>query len=60
MALHAFFFFVGQGIGPVVFGYGLTAFGIRLPLFLSALAIGLLGFTVARALHAASRTVPAA
>jgi len=59
MALHAFFFFVGQGIGPVVFGYGLTAFGIRLPLFLSALAIGLLGVITASALRSAARRQPA-
>jgi predicted MFS family arabinose efflux permease len=59
MALHAFFFFVGQALGPVVFGYGLTAFGTRLPLFMAAVTIGVLGLVASRALQAAARSAPA-
>jgi predicted MFS family arabinose efflux permease len=58
MALHAFFFFVGQAIGPVVFGYGLSALGNHVPVFLAAGVIALVGITAAGALKAAGRRRP--
>lgn len=47
ISLHAFAYFVGQAIGPVVFGYGLTSIGVPATLVLGALCIVALGFTAA-------------
>ncbi len=47
ISLHAFSYFVGQAIGPVVFGYGLTSIGVPATLVLGALCIAALGFTAA-------------
>jgi predicted MFS family arabinose efflux permease len=51
MALHSFFFFTGQAIGPVLYGFGLIHFGAVMTLALAGtmmLVVGLL----------ASRLVP--
>jgi len=39
MALHSFFFFMGQAIGPVVYGISLTTIGIRPMLCFGALVL---------------------
>jgi predicted MFS family arabinose efflux permease len=48
MALHSFFFFVGQSLGPIFYGFGIFNAG-KVPTMLAAAAIMLaLGFTCAR------------
>ena len=51
VALHAFFFFLGHAVGPVLFGIGLRTVGAAPSIFLSALAMGLLGFWIAAAFN---------
>ena len=43
VSLHAFFFFLGQAAGPIVYGFGLSHAGKQPTLFVSALAVFLLG-----------------
>ena len=51
MSLHAFFFFLGQAVGPIVYGYELDHFGKVATLLLSAVAILALGIIAAHLLH---------
>lgn len=51
LSLHAFCFFMGQAVGPIVYGFGLSHFGKMPTLILSATAILVLGIVVARLLH---------
>jgi predicted MFS family arabinose efflux permease len=51
LSLHAFFFFVGQAIGPIVYGFALSHFGKFATLCMSASAILILGVVAARLLH---------
>ncbi len=51
MSLHAFFFFLGQAVGPIVYGYELDHFGKLTTLLLSAVAILVLGIMAAQLLH---------
>ena len=56
MALHSFFFFLGQSIGPIFFGFGIFNIG-KIPTVLTAAAIMVaLGLTCARWLR---QTTPA-
>jgi len=52
MALHAFSFFAGVAIGPVLYGHGLESVGQHLPIFLGSGAIALVGIAAALALRA--------
>jgi predicted MFS family arabinose efflux permease len=51
VALHAFFFFLGQAAGPVLFVLGLATVGPGPSILVAALAMVLLGFAVAAALQ---------
>ncbi|MBN8979971.1 MAG: MFS transporter [Rhizobiales bacterium] len=51
LSLHAFFFFLGQAAGPIVYGYELSHFGKLTTLLLSAAAILILGLIAAQLLH---------
>jgi len=51
LSLHAFCFFMGQAVGPIVYGFGLSHFGKMPTLILSATAILVLGIVAARLLN---------
>jgi predicted MFS family arabinose efflux permease len=51
VALHAFFFFLGQAAGPVVYGFGIAAAGPAASLLLAGLSMALVGFFVAAMLQ---------
>lgn len=51
LALHAFFFFLGQAAGPVLYGLGLATLGVAMTVMMSATAMAVLGFVSARALE---------
>lgn len=58
MALHSFFFFLGQAIGPIVYGVGLDTIGIPPVLVFGAAVLVGVGFTCAQWLRRpAVRTV---
>jgi predicted MFS family arabinose efflux permease len=48
MALHSFFFFLGQAIGPIVYGVGMRTTGITPILLLGAAVLVSVGFTCAQ------------
>jgi predicted MFS family arabinose efflux permease len=52
VALHAFFFFLGQACGPIMYQIGFTTFGqlSQVPMLLTGTAMATLGFVVARLL----------
>jgi len=50
MSLHACFFFIGQAIGPVVYGLGIAQAGTVPTLLGAALLIAVVGFAAARLL----------
>jgi Arabinose efflux permease len=57
MALHSFFFFLGQAVGPVVYGAGLSSdIGIRPVLVVGAFVLVGVGFTCAQWLRRPSPT----
>ena len=47
MALHSFFFFLGQAVGPVVYGIGLKTIGISPVLLFGAAVLFAVGLTCA-------------
>ncbi len=51
MSLHAFFFFMGQTVGPIAYGFALHHVGKSPALFTSAVVIAVLGFICARRLR---------
>jgi predicted MFS family arabinose efflux permease len=51
LSLHAFFFFMGQAVGPIIYGLALAHAGKIPTLVLSATAILVLGIVAARLLH---------
>jgi predicted MFS family arabinose efflux permease len=51
MSLHSFFFFLGQGFGPILYGMGFTSFGTRPTLAIGALAFAILGMICAQKLR---------
>lgn len=51
MSLHAFFFFMGQAVGPIVYGFTLGYAGKQVTLIVCALIILVLGIVAARLLH---------
>lgn len=48
MALHSFFFFLGQAVGPIVYGIGMRTIGITPVLLLGAAVLVGVGFTCAQ------------
>jgi len=48
MALHSFFFFMGQAIGPIVYGLSLATIGIRPMLVFGAAVLVVVGWTCAQ------------
>lgn len=48
LSLHAFFFFMGQTVGPITYGYGILNVGKIPTLLASAVVIAALGFGCAR------------
>ena len=50
LSLHAFCFFMGQAVGPIIYGFALSHAGKLPTLILSATAILVLGLIAARLL----------
>lgn len=48
MALHSFFFFLGQAVGPIVYGIGLASIGIRPVMVFGAFVLVGVGLTCAQ------------
>jgi MFS transporter, DHA1 family, inner membrane transport protein len=57
MALHSFFFFLGQAVGPIVYGAGLSTIGLSPVLVFGAFALLGTGFTCAQWLRRPPSTV---
>ena len=51
LALHSFFFFMGQTVGPIAYGFGIQNAGKMTTLITSAVVITALGFACARLLR---------
>jgi predicted MFS family arabinose efflux permease len=51
LSLHSFFFFMGQTVGPIAYGFGILNLGKVPTLLTSAVIIVVLGFVCARLLH---------
>jgi predicted MFS family arabinose efflux permease len=51
LSLHSFFFFMGQTIGPIAYGFGILNVGKMPTLLASAVIIVALGFACARLLR---------
>ena len=51
LSLHAFCFFMGQAVGPILYGFALSHAGKIPTLIISAVAILVLGIVAARLLH---------
>lgn len=51
MALHSFFFFMGQTLGPIAYGQGISHIGKLATLIVAATAILVLGFACAKLLR---------
>jgi MFS transporter, DHA1 family, inner membrane transport protein len=51
LSLHSFFFYVGQTVGPIAYGFGIQSVGKMTTLLTSAVIITALGFACARLLH---------
>lgn len=60
MALHSFFFFLGQAAGPIVYGIGLRSVGIAPVLLVGAGVLAAVGMICARRLRRHSETLPVA
>jgi predicted MFS family arabinose efflux permease len=54
MALHSFFFFLGQAVGPIVYGIGLNSIGLGPVLVFGGAVLVLVGFTCAQWLRKAA------
>ncbi len=51
IALHSFFFFLGQAAGPVAYGTGFSAIGVLMTVLFAAIIMLIMGFTSAGALQ---------
>jgi MFS transporter, DHA1 family, inner membrane transport protein len=51
LSLHSFFFFMGQTVGPIAYGFGIQHAGKMPTLFAAAAAMIALGFACARLLR---------
>jgi predicted MFS family arabinose efflux permease len=47
MALHSFFFFLGQAVGPIIYGAGLPTIGLTPVLLFGAAVLIAVGFACA-------------
>ena len=47
IALHSFFFFLGQAAGPIIYGVGLQTIGIAPILLVGAVVLTIVGFVCA-------------
>jgi predicted MFS family arabinose efflux permease len=56
VAAHAFFFFIGQGTGPILFGLGFSTIGSQDTLLAAALLMAVTGVLTAAGLEARSRS----
>jgi len=54
VALHSTFFFLGQAIGPVLYGVGFAWAGQSATLLAAAIAVAMIGLVTVHLLHAAS------
>jgi MFS transporter, DHA1 family, inner membrane transport protein len=54
VALHAFFFFLGQAAGPVVYGFGIETVGAFASILAAAVTMAILGLVVAHMLESIS------
>jgi predicted MFS family arabinose efflux permease len=57
VSLHAFSYFVGQALGPVLFGLGLTGIGVGATTLAAAFGIVVLGLIASRALGSYPRAL---
>jgi predicted MFS family arabinose efflux permease len=60
MALHSFFFFLGQAVGPVIYGTGLSTIGLGPVLVFGAAVLVGVGLTCAHWLRRPADTAPTA
>jgi len=60
MALHSFFFFLGQALGPIVYGIGHDTIGIGPVLIFGAVVLAGVGLTCASWLRRKPETAPSA
>jgi hypothetical protein len=51
MALHAFFFVLGQAVGPIVYAIGFHLIGTTPSILAAGLLLGALGYATAAALE---------
>jgi predicted MFS family arabinose efflux permease len=51
LSLHSFFFFMGQTVGPIAYGFGIQHVGKTPTLFAAAVVMSTLGFVCARLLR---------
>jgi hypothetical protein len=51
LSLHSFFFFMGQTVGPIAYGFGIQHAGKIPTLLTSGLVISALGFACAKLLR---------
>jgi MFS transporter, DHA1 family, inner membrane transport protein len=51
MSLHSTFFFLGQALGPIVYGYGFTHGGVEPTMFVGSAVLLLIGFICSRLLR---------
>jgi predicted MFS family arabinose efflux permease len=56
LSLHAFSFFLGQAMGPPLFGLGYTALGFQTTLVIAATVLAILGWTLAHLLSATNQS----
>jgi len=51
LSLHSFFFYVGQTVGPIAYGFGIHAAGKMTTLLTTAVIMSVLGFVCAKLLR---------
>lgn len=60
VAAHAFFFFLGQAVGPIVYGLALPALGPEMTLLIAGAIMAFLGYATARGLELLAPGAPQA
>ena len=56
MALHSFFFFLGQAVGPAVYGVGLNSIGLDAVMYVGAVVLFGTGLVCAQRLRRPAET----
>jgi predicted MFS family arabinose efflux permease len=51
LSLHSFFFYVGQTVGPIAYGFGIQSAGKMTTLLTTAVIMSVLGFACAKLLR---------